>query len=412
MSRTQDAYEKTKAGLERAGTAIGNVLMAAGLRRAPNGHVGDGYSVLGRDGYSELKKDDENLYGHRMKNFGAIMAMQEKPYLDAAVARFENAPDAEIVRMLGKPGRAGEDHAIPPRGAARRNEIRDMAMAAFQMKGGDLTASGHDREFKGILINRMRDSDHVDRVMSGEENVHEVNSRIVSNMVDRTVHLQAGGSTRDARIEAETHAIMAAPDFDNEIASRFRHSPRTDLRSPPSDVAGRREWVSGELRMEAALIDRNLVDPQDVFDIARTMRGPIPRAPAGAVAGKGMTDFLDQASAGYVRGEDFDAAKNLHKMPDAALRHRFRDIPGIETAEIGENREVWIMQAAAIERTRERMSMSGIVDVSAAAGRAGHDVAKDRKIEPTEVSASMVGESRRPGVAFQMRMAAGRQIAD
>lgn len=411
MGRTQDAYERTRAGLEKARDVVDRALMATGLKRTPNGHVGDGYSVLGDGGPSRADRDDETLYGHRMRNFGTLMARQEKPYLDAAVARFEKAPDAEIVGMLGRPGSNVEDHAIPASGAARRNGIRDMAMAAFQMSGDGLAGSEHDREFRLIMMGRMRETGHVDRVMSGDRNIHGVNSAVVSDMVDRTVHLQAQGPARDARIESETRAIMAAPDFDEEIASRFRHSPRTDLHRPPSDLEGRRQWVSGELRTEAALIDRNLVDPQDVFDIARLMRGPIPKAPSGAIAGKGMADSIDQI--GYVEKFDFDLSKNLVKMPDAALRHRFRDIPGIETAEIGSNREVWIMQASSIERTRERMAMAGMTGASAPADRVRQDAdrARTTSIDPADVPKSMTKTPLRSQGEFQMRMAAGRQMA-
>jgi len=262
--------------------------------------------------------------------------------------------------MLGSSEDRAAGIVLSPRGRDRRNDVRRLALVAFSDPRVSSSRSPHAADFRTRVMVAMREPGRISRLFSGHDNVHDANARLVDDAVDRAVYLGATGPGREARITTETRAIMAAPDFEAEVEDRFRHTPRIDLHVPPADPEGRSRWVAGTIRTEAEFVSMGLVHADDVMAIAASIRGPVPTASPDVRIGM----MSMGVNAGRIEPHDRDAAVNIRHMPDAALRHRFRDVPGIADATIGPDRAAWIAHAVSMERTREIMASSGIRDFS------------------------------------------------
>lgn len=377
---------------------VGDMAIRLGLKARAPGDVGDGFVLSPRAGYAP--RDPSYV------REAETMKKEMKPLLDAAVGRFEKASDAEVIGMLGSAKDREHGATFPPilprNGAARRNAIRAMTLKAFSDERLDDAKSPHSPAFNSSTRELMRHPVRVAEIFTGKDNFHDVNRQFARGAISSTSYVMAGGKALDARVESETRAIMAAPDFEREIAERFARSPKTDLREPPSDVEGRREWVSGSLRTEAAFLAKGLIRGDDVLYIAASVRGPVPEAGPDA-----RIDTVRATGAALRTGRhDYEDAKNLERLPEAALRHRFRDIPGVEKAEIGRNQADWVARSLSIERTRDVMKSAGIADdPSRSRSTAGEDrtisMSREKGLERLHETAGPKAEVRRPGVAAQ-----------
>ncbi len=362
---------------DRASATLGGIVSG----RGPVGDVGDGFVPV------QVGRDDVVMPGERMMT--RHMASREKPYLDTAVARFEKASDAEVVRMLGSPEDRGSGIVVSPRGRDRRNDVRRLALAAFSDPRVSSARSPHADGFRTHVAAAMREPARISRLFSGEENVHDANVRMVDDAIDRAAYLGATGRAREVRVETETRAIVSAPDFGKEVSERFARTPKVDLHVPPADLDGRRRWVSGMIRTEAEFVSMGLLHPDDVMAIAASIKGPVPAAPSDVRIGM----MSMGVNAGWIERHDHDVAAGIRHLPDAALRHRFRDVPGIVDARIGSDRAAWVANAASIERTREIMASSGIRDFSAAPSHMRSDA---RNVEAIRQIAADRSDDRRP----------------
>lgn len=318
-------------------------------------HVGDGFHVAPNGRFDPRDPADVRSAGQ--------LAAKVKPVLDAAVARFEKAPASEVLEMLGSPADRANGVKIAASGPARRNQIRQMTLAAFADERLDPAVSKHSAGFVEVAKEHMRHPLRAAELMSSGLNVHDANRQFTDAAIDRVAYLMEGGKTRDDRIAAETNDLLKAPDFSEAINDRFSGLPRSDLHGLPKRQEDRRSWVEDHLRTEAEMLSKGLMNPHDVMRAASAIRGTIPESGRGtSIQMPGM-----EVQTGKNTVQDRENSARMGRMSDTALRHRFREIPGIEQAIIHTRetqREVWIMKALAMERTRETMKQNGIVTIS------------------------------------------------
>ncbi len=371
---------------------VENVAIRTGAIADRPNHVGDGFHVAPDRNFDPRNPADVRRAGR--------FASEVRPLLDAAVARFEKAPAKEVLEMLGSPEDREIGLKIAASGPVRRNQIRQMTLAAFSDQRLSPGESKHSASFGEATRRLLRDPERVAEMLSGKDNVHDANRRFVGAAVDRVSYVMEGGSARDRRIATETDHIMKAPDFAKEVDDRFAGTPKSDLRGPPVNPEERRSWVESRLRMEAQMLSKGLVNPHDVMLIASAVRGPVPADRRDASV---RLPGFDVGTGRMAEG-DREASASMRRMSDIALRHRFRDVPGIDQTRIEArevDRDAWIMKALATERTRQVMKDNGIADAS---------VRKDRQTETSGVDVEAGIQARtlersRPTAAVQASFA-------
>lgn len=265
-----------------------------------------------------------------------------------AVARFEDADDAETIRILARPG-SGD---VPPRdGPARRNWIRMQVEASFRHPDASArydTTGPLDE----MLDATMRTPGWIAAFL--EDNVHEAAEDLALTMASRYAAMHAPAMEAMRRMEAEIAELrIALPDV---IADRFSQIPPARIDPCPSDMALKTRWLRDMLIGEHAIVRAGAVPPERVLAAARRIGVDVPIRPIDADGPQridGGAYHPDNAPWGRLQAQ----ADHLANQDDAALARRFGAIPGVAVRIVQppsepNRRTAWIRRALGAELVR------------------------------------------------------------
>lgn len=283
--------------IDRLGSRVADV-----RHRSDPAHVGDGYRLDGSDG--------------RVPEIAGFMRM--------AVDRFENAPDADVLRALGSPRQRREAIDLPESGSARRNAIRDMVVDAFRLQPADEPASGpiHEPRFMAALTRKLV---HPERLaFFSRQPVDGINladaNRNVSAFITSGV-LQAMRNDPAERM-VEARRIAGMPDK----AAKGALMPHPDVRmdAMPADFDGRVAYAADILDARNRELAMGMMSADNAVEV-----------------GMGMASYRDRVKSREAISTVFVGVMRMNKdavrlrglgqatMSDAEVKTHYAHIPGV-----------------------------------------------------------------------------------
>ena len=169
-------------------------------------------------------------------------------------------------------------------------------------------------------------------------------------LADAYAYLMADGMDLEARIITEVQILSELEPED--LADRFEHTPLPRVDAFPEDPVKILEWLEDVLRSEHHDLTSGRIPYAHALKIASFPRGEVPSHLSGTIP---------QVQVGPQRFSDEEVeiqAGQILRMPTKFLRHRFRQVPGVEDADIPdeyrtEERMDWIVAALRAEETRQ-----------------------------------------------------------
>jgi len=268
-------------------------------------------------------------------------------------ARFGKAADDDVMRALGRADGKETDVAPPAPGAKRDRWIAERVAIAFDPERDVMTHSAHSQ--RGNLQMHVGVEHAVAQTLRHEfqpgKNIHAMAMGRRSSLSANITDFMQDGPRLEDRIVSEREHLMTRPV--SNIERRFEMSPIASMEAIPDAPARKREWIEDALRAEHAAARAGLMNGPAIFVAANAERGQMPYDPQARMP------RIDESRMRRQEAETAKEASQIDRLPDQALRTRFRDVPGVDKAPIpvtgSADRRTWIEVAIQARNIREAM---------------------------------------------------------